>query len=221
MHKHQSTIPTSDLISHVIHELTDLSRYYIVDEKNAGIVIAQKIKEVTKNNARLVLRQWKDSYNALARSAETIIKYPVIYREITYGTLFIRAKANESNEPSLLLHDCQEIASLCGWLLHLHEHNTIIENLGRSIARGYVSIKLTPSVRRVLILLGEGLDEGEIAHHLNISKLTVRKHKQTLYETLNVRSSFDLILAAHYAGLFLWCSSDDLVALDDDYYLWK
>lgn len=60
---------------------------------------------------------------------------------------------------------------------------------------------LTKQERRVLVLLGQGLDFREIAERLSISEHTVRTHLQNLYRKLNVHSRLEIIRLAAQHGL--------------------
>jgi len=60
---------------------------------------------------------------------------------------------------------------------------------------------LTKRERRVLVLLGQGLDFREIAGGLSISEHTMRTHLQNLYRKLNVHSRLEIIRLAAQHGL--------------------
>lgn len=60
---------------------------------------------------------------------------------------------------------------------------------------------LTPRERRVLVLLGQGLEHPDIARRLSISDHTVRTHLQNLYRKLDVHSRLDVVRLAAQHGL--------------------
>lgn len=52
---------------------------------------------------------------------------------------------------------------------------------------------LTPSERRVLLVIGGGYDDTDAARRLDLSPHTVRKHRETLYRKLGVHSRKEFI----------------------------
>lgn len=60
---------------------------------------------------------------------------------------------------------------------------------------------VTEREREVLILVGRGLSNGEIAAHLVISVATVKTHVANLLTKLDARDRVQLVVIAHEAGL--------------------
>jgi DNA-binding NarL/FixJ family response regulator len=69
---------------------------------------------------------------------------------------------------------------------------------GRPLAR---SLGLTPRQRQVLQLIAEGRTMKEIAASLDLSTRTVESHKYQMIETLNLRTTADLVRYAVQLGL--------------------
>ncbi|MBA2678504.1 MAG: response regulator transcription factor, partial [Ktedonobacteraceae bacterium] len=61
---------------------------------------------------------------------------------------------------------------------------------------------LTKREREVLMLMCLGHDQKTIADRLCISPTTVGKHRQHIYEQLNVHNEHDALLAAYHLGFF-------------------
>jgi len=60
---------------------------------------------------------------------------------------------------------------------------------------------LTPRQREVLVLLGQGKSNKEIAAALNLSPYTIETHRRNLHEKLNLHSLAELILYAVRKGV--------------------
>jgi two-component system response regulator NreC len=60
--------------------------------------------------------------------------------------------------------------------------------------------ELTPRQKEVLVLLGEGKSNQEIAHELDISPNTVARHRENIMQKLNLHSRTDLVKYAIRKG---------------------
>lgn len=60
---------------------------------------------------------------------------------------------------------------------------------------------LSARERQVIMLVGEGLRNKQIAQHLSISETTVRRHLTSIFRKLGVTERLDLILYAYRHGL--------------------
>jgi DNA-binding NarL/FixJ family response regulator len=72
---------------------------------------------------------------------------------------------------------------------------------GQAVPSEPVIPALTDSELRVLSLLAEGLDNGEIAHRLVVTKRTVQNHVSNIYGKLGVKSRTEAMLYAIQHGL--------------------
>jgi DNA-binding NarL/FixJ family response regulator len=61
--------------------------------------------------------------------------------------------------------------------------------------------ELTPREREVLVLVGRGMTNNEIAEHLVLSPLTAKTHVSRLFTKLGARDRAQLVVMAYEAGL--------------------
>jgi DNA-binding NarL/FixJ family response regulator len=61
--------------------------------------------------------------------------------------------------------------------------------------------ELTPREREVLVLVGRGMTNHEIAEHLVLSPLTAKTHVSRLFTKLGARDRAQLVVTAYEAGL--------------------
>ena len=73
--------------------------------------------------------------------------------------------------------------------------------LGSASAPGLPLTGVTPREREVLVLVGRGLSNGEIAERLHISAATAKAHVARLFSKLDARDRVQLVVLAYEAGL--------------------
>ena len=72
---------------------------------------------------------------------------------------------------------------------------------GQASAPGRPLTGVTPREREVLVLVGRGLSNGEIAERLHISAATAKAHVARLFSKLDARDRVQLVVLAYEAGL--------------------
>ena len=80
----------------------------------------------------------------------------------------------------------------------------LVQNYLGEIAAGTqpeISTTLTPREQEVLVLIAQGLSNGEIADKLVISAKTVDRHRENIMGKLNLHSRIDLVKCALRMGL--------------------
>ena len=60
---------------------------------------------------------------------------------------------------------------------------------------------ITNQEQEVIVLIGKGLKNNEIAERLSISETAVRHHLSSIYRKLNVEDNLNLIICAYQKGL--------------------
>jgi DNA-binding CsgD family transcriptional regulator len=126
--------------------------------------------------------------------------FAVRFGQHRYGTLWVSHHPARPQVPAIPLVEAYLLAEVCGHLLYTIDVSTFLSQLTNHISSP-VSIHLTDREREVLSLMSRRLSEAEIARKLYITKETVRKHRQHIYQKLGVRNEYDAILAGYRAGL--------------------
>jgi DNA-binding NarL/FixJ family response regulator len=82
---------------------------------------------------------------------------------------------------------------------------TVIERMAHQPTPDFRSTgqleELTRREREVLVLIGRGLSNGEIAHHLVIEESTVKTHVKRILMKLRVRDRIQAVIFAYESGL--------------------
>jgi DNA-binding NarL/FixJ family response regulator len=78
----------------------------------------------------------------------------------------------------------------------------IIKTMQKAPAKKELKINLTEQEYKILTLLGDGLEQKEIAEKLFITRNTVAYHTKHIYEKLQVPNAPAAIHKAHKTGLF-------------------
>lgn len=92
-------------------------------------------------------------------------------------------------------------AEMCGILLYsLEVHALFHLQCQRSTHEAYEP--LTKREREVLLFMCHGYNLETVARQLNIASLTVGKHRQHIYEKLQVHTEHDALLRAFQEGFF-------------------
>ncbi len=126
--------------------------------------------------------------------------FPLQFRHLFYGTLAIESDPVQS-KPVLSPPIAQLLAQVCSWLLYMLEQSIFIR--GQCQQLDYqVHGPLTKREREILTLMCQGCDQNTIAEELCIAPQTVHKHRQHIYERLDVHCERDAILVAYHVGLF-------------------
>ncbi len=158
----------------------------------------QEVALATQKRAQLLLRSQKPALSSLTASSAS---FPVQFRAHVYGTLYVTSNPTQPASSALPLPVAQLLARICGSTLYTLEISAFLQ--GQSQQSGYQAQKLfTKREQEVLALLYHRYDQEAIARELSITRKTVGKHLEHIYEKLGVHNEHDALLAAYSAGLF-------------------
>src|SRR6266568_1896489 len=164
--------------------------------------LCQEIAQATQGHCQLFLHYSESSDRTQTPSPTLSISFPVHFRELIYGTLYVALDPAHPTSPLIPRTVANSLAQMCGWLLHFLEVSAFLEGQYQRLEHHQVHGTLTKRERDVLTLICRSYKQAEIAKALSITPTTVDKHRQRIYDKLNVHSEHDTLLAAFQAGLF-------------------
>jgi DNA-binding CsgD family transcriptional regulator len=172
------------------------------------------IEKITHAKARIIFH---DQHTKIQLPSHVHSSIPIQFNQFVYGMLCISTKPGCPDEPALPLSLATTLAQLCGWLIHSCEHTAILQGRYKRLEQPIYG-SLTKREYEVLTLMCRGYSQDQIADILNITNVTVTKHKQKIYALLGVHNEYDAVIAAYSSGLFSLVSTEDrhLVAKEKD-----
>jgi DNA-binding CsgD family transcriptional regulator len=160
----------------------------------------QEVALITQRHAQLFLRHQNPSRAELSPPPSSV-SFPVEFRGIIYGTLYIAPDPAQPAFLALPLAIAHLLAQTCACLLYAFELSAFLQGQYRHLDH-QVQGALTKREREVLILMCRGYDRKAIAKALSIASATVDKHRQQIYKQLDVHCERDALLVAYQFGLF-------------------
>ncbi|WP_165423833.1 response regulator transcription factor [Ktedonosporobacter rubrisoli] len=165
--------------------------------RTIGKYLCQSVTEITAHHAYLSLHL---SSVTCPEPYETgSLRYPVQYEHYSYGTLCIALNAH-THLPCLSSSVAEQLAKTCGIIIDRVEKDTFV----RYQAHHPWIEPLTMRERDVLMHMGHGYTQGEIARLLHISPTTVATHRQHIYAKWGLNSPLSAVLMGHEIGLFFY-----------------
>ncbi len=141
---------------------------------------------------------------------QDISVFPVSYKnekqERCYGTLYVANETDSSSLSYIPVLVVEQIASICAWLLYTIELNQFLQMQSKHLSP-LLHRDLTKREIEILQLMCLHNSQEEIAEMLCITPATVNKHRQRVYEVLDVHNLQDAIFKAYQLGLFSPLSS--------------
>ena len=110
--------------------------------------------------------------------------------------LITKDKAGE-----VILKAIREVASGGLWFERQLLEQTLTRSISRDNGRALQHAELTKRERDIILLIGEGLKNAQIARRLRISEKTVRNHLTSIFGKVGVSDRLELLVRAYQAGL--------------------
>ncbi|QBD77250.1 response regulator transcription factor [Ktedonosporobacter rubrisoli] len=189
----------AEYVDYFVH-LTSVTETLCGHAEGVANKLCEEVMKVTKGNAIIVMNSPQlNLQTTLLRCDPISVRFPVRFRGIVYGEMYIKASPHHPSYPSLPLPIAHALAQTCGLILHTLEVSalTLNRNQGNKGLHGAI----TKRQREVLVLMMHGYDQDAIAEALSISRATVSKHRQNIYQELGVHNEKDALLVAYQAGI--------------------
>lgn len=152
------------------------------------------VSHITRQHAHLLLGPAGEEGRAIHGSM------PVRFGAHTYGTLVIEQDPATAPSTALSPGEVQQLARLCGTLLHLIEQHAVLS--GIHIPEPWPKVEpLTPRQHEILLLMARGCAIEDISVALHVAVGTVHKHQERIYAKLHVHARHEAIAVAHRLGL--------------------
>ena len=184
-------------IAHQANILTKNCQQFI--QQRDGIVpyLCSEVERITRGRAQLLIYSPVDT---LITDKSHVAIFPVQYGSISYGNLVCFSALPEQQKDSSL-DVMEDVANACAIILYMLE-NTCLARRSQKTQVVQKDISLTKREIDVLTCIGRGQTLEEIAVSLTITCATVKKHRQHVYEKLEVTCESDAVLMGYCAGLF-------------------
>ena len=163
--------------------------------------VCHEVAAGTQERAQLLLHYGQLSGETHESLPLIAVSFPVQLHSRVYGTLYVASDPQLTTSPALPLPIAHLLAQVCSWLLYTLELTALLEGKYRLIDH-QVAHSLTKRQREVLLLMCHGYDQWTIAQMLSTSPATIRKHRQSIYERLNVHNMQEAIIRAYQTGLY-------------------
>ncbi|HZU67723.1 MAG TPA: helix-turn-helix transcriptional regulator [Ktedonobacteraceae bacterium] len=172
-------------------------------DQTQGVVdrLSQEVLVATHARALFISRDQHAADEAPVPPAAVAVSFPIQFRDQMYGTPAVVTDPGEPTRPALPLAPAHLLAQACGWLLYTCEAGALQQSL-LSASKQQVPAPLTRREHDVLVLICRGYNQKEITRKLSISRATLAKHRQHIYEKLGVHNERDAAVAAYLSGLF-------------------
>lgn len=185
---------------HYLTPLYRLSQNMYGQMDHVGERFCHEVARVTRSGARLVLFDWESESQEGVDVALVRLRLPVCYERATYGELLVSEHPVSPQELALPYVVCAQVASACGWLLHMLELGAVAQ-YQRVRCEEVRKEMLSRREMEVLRHMALGKAREDIAETMRITPLTVDSHRRAIYDKLGAHSPMEAILTAQEAGL--------------------
>lgn len=160
--------------------------------------ITRAVAEITDQRAILLIESPRPTRRRRVLSTGFLV--PVHCATHHYGYLRVLPAIWCDTLLALSTADARHLAQACGIVLHLLDCTAVLDRLARHLPPT-PSRPLTPREQQVLEHMAQGDDAEIIAASLYISRKTVAKHMEHIYDKLRVHSFTEAVLLAYRAGI--------------------
>lgn len=189
---------STDLVTYVTH-LFNVSQSLYGQTHDVAARFCREVTECTQRRAYLVLAHQK-VHSPSHAPPHASLSLPVQFCDIHYGTLHIVPDCANPASPAIPLETSIVLATVCALLLQVLEITAFVQAQSQGLEY-QMNGDLTKREREILSLMFHRCDIQEMADRLSISDVTVRKHRQHIYECLGVHCEYDALLVAYRTGI--------------------
>ncbi len=187
----------SNALAHQANLLTKNCQQFIQQSDGVVSYLCNEVERITRGRAQLFI--CSSVAQATAERSYTAI-FPVQYGGISFGNLMCFSALSEQQTDSSL-DGMEDVANACAIVLYMLE-NTALVRRSQKTQIVQKDVSLTKREKAILICMGRGQNVEEIAALLKIKPATVMKHRQHMYDKLQVSCESDVILMGYRANLF-------------------
>ncbi len=169
--------------------------------QRTGIVpfLCQAVERISKGCGQLIIYSTNALYATVSNQTQKA-SFNIECNSMKYGSLVCFSSPSIAQD-DLFFRDMQALAVACGTILYMIEQTMLVSRQQPACDLQRCTF-LTRKEREVLTCMGHGLNREEIATALVIKPITVKTHRQHIFEKLGVKKDNDAIMMGYSIGLF-------------------
>ena len=186
-------------ISYQTHRLIAESHRFIGQRTGIVPFLCQAVERISESSGQLIIYSSNTVYATVSNRSQ-IASFNIECNGMKYGSLLCFSSPSTAQD-DLFFRDMQALAVACATILYMIEQTMLVcrQQHTYDLQR---CVLLTKKEREVLTCMGHGLSREEIATALVIRPITVKTHRQRIFEKLGVKCDTDAIIMGYSVGLF-------------------